>query len=316
MDDQTEDVIERDLRALRVATERDLPSFAATARQLRAAAPRRRWIGAMPDWRWFDASTRWRRVDATPRMRWLAAVPVVAIVLMFVSFSYPTVVGHEVTLTIPVPLSPASSDEVARAFRAGVQGTEVRLESADATTIFHARIPQRSTREARAITAAFAAALEKRQLPARIAVSPRRSTSSGNVFALASRRIEQIRIDLVGRSAAEIEAEVRTRLAAAGFSDAWVVVEHDGGRTHLELRATDPTGGEREIELRHEVHGQPADGGPALTIELPDFSDLDALAVEERRRAIEQRLRERGIEAKVTIRGDEVHVEASKEVQR
>ncbi len=319
--DRTEDAIQRDLCALRVTTERDLPPFAATADQLRAAVQRperaRVSLGLRPAaWQSGRAAPTWRRIGATPRWRWVAAAPAAAIALVFVPFSYPTVVGHDVTLTVPKQLAPASRDEVARAFRAGLQGAELRVEASDAMTIFHARIPQRSAREARAMAAAFAAALEKRQLPVRIAVSPRRATSSGNVFALASRRIEQIRIDLRGRSAAEIEAELHTRLAEAGFSDAWVFVEQDGEHTHLELRATDPTGGPQEIELRLELDGQPANGVSPLEIDLPDFSDLDALPVEERRRAIEQRLRERGIEARVTIEGDDVRVEAAKEVQK
>lgn len=99
-----------------------------------------------------------------------------------------------------------------------------------------------------------------------------------------------------------------SRLEAAGLSDARVRVEYGGGRTAVDIQATDPKGGGFEAELRHEAAGD-GDASPPLAIELPDFSEFDHLPLPERRAAIEKRLREMGIDATVTVDGGRIGVE-------
>ncbi len=286
--DHTHEVIEGDLHAWRATTARDLPALAAPVQGLCA---RDRGLARVASWRW----------------GWAAAA--VAAALAFVPVSHPRLVGQEVTFKFPAPLGAAARAEVGRGLQAGLGAEVVRLERLGEGTVFHARVRHRSARETRSRAEAFAALLQARGLPAEVALAPWSTPASGNVYALASNRIQCLLVDVGARSAAEIEAEIRGRLQEIGFSETQISVQREGGNTSLDLRGTDPDGRVHETALRLETRGDPGTT-PPLAIDLDAFAALDSLPLEQRRAAIERRLHEQGLEGRVTLEDGQFRVEA------
>jgi hypothetical protein len=285
----------RDAEALRTATERDLPSFFQTTRSLR---------GALLTRPWRPSRVRWAAWG------WTAAAAGIAVLLAFVPVSYPTLAGHDVTLSVGEHLPAPSLAAVARGLRAGVGGEGVRVEADGAGTTFHTRVHERSTRNAREAAAAYAAVLRGSGLQAQVAVTPWTVRESGSVYGFASDRLVQILIEVRGRSSAEIEGEIAARLEAIGFSASLVTVEHQDGRTDVAIRATGPGGRRLETETSRELSGPAAKVDPPIAIDMMEFADLDSLPLEQRREAIERRLRERGIHATVTLEDGKLRIEA------
>jgi hypothetical protein len=293
--DPIDAAIARDADALRAATERDLPSFFETTRALRGA------LLVRPG---HPSAVRWAAWG------WTAAAAGVGVVLAFVPVSYPALAGHDVALSVAGHLAPSSLAAVARGLRAGVDGEGVRVEADGAGTTFRTRVHERSTRNVREAASAFAAVLRGSGLEAQVSVSPWTVRESGSVYGFASDRLVQILIEVRGRSSAEIEGEIAARLEAIGFNASLVLVEHEGGRTDVAIRATGPDGRLLETETSRELSGPAAKVDPPIAIDMMEFADLDSLPPAERRDAIERRLRERGIHATVTLEDGKLRIEA------
>jgi len=296
--DPIDAAIARDSDALRAATERDLPSFFETTRSLRGALLARPWRGS--------AARR-------GAWGWTGAAAATAVALAFVPVSYSTFAGHDVALTLAGHLPASSLEAVARGLRAGIGGDGVRIEVDGAATTLRMRVHERSTRNAREAASAFATVLRGSGLEAQVAVTPWRVRESGSVYGYASDRIGQLLIDVRGRSAAEIEGDITARLEAIGFSRALVSVEHGEGRTDVSIRATSGDGRMLETETSRELSGPAAEREPPVAIDVMDFADLDSLPLEQRRAAIERRLRARGIDATVTVEDGKIRIEAIEE---
>jgi hypothetical protein len=292
--DPLDDGIARDLEALRASTARDVPPFLRTAREIRGAL-----------------LSRPHRARAARRAAWgwIAAASALPIALGFAPFSYPTLAGHDVALAVRGPLPPPSVEEVARGFRAGIAGEGMRVEHDGGWTTFRTRVRDRSSRGAQRAAEVFAGVLRGRGVETEVSVSPWTAPARGTVYAFASDRVERLLVGVRGRTAAEIETEIAARLAAIGFRETRVSVEHGDGLTGVSIRATGPDGRELETEVRRELAGARAEDAPPIEIDLTEFSDLDDLPVEQRREAIERRLRERGIDATVTIEDGELRIE-------
>ena len=79
----------------------------------------------------------------------------------------------------------------------------------------------------------FAGALQAKGYRAAVLVTPRVERVSGSVYAMA--RDQVIRISTDGKSAGELEAEIRDRLLEAGVPDPEVRVTDEEGRRRIEV---------------------------------------------------------------------------------
>ena len=292
-----DDAIDTDLRAFSRATARGVPSRDETAR----LAPH-------------VAGERNRRRVA--RARWIMATAAAAVALVFVPVSYPVVRGATVTVTVTGSSSPDALAAIARGMGAAIGGDPERLPASAGGVRLRTRVRDVSARDARARAGAFAKRLADGGGVATVDVTPWVEAGNGNVYAFAGDRLQRFLIELRGKSSAEIEADVRARLEAAGFRDARVSVERDGGRTGVNIRATGEDGREFESEVRQDVRGSGADVPLPIEIGLPDLSEFDHLPLAQRRDAVAERLQELGIDAEVTIEDGHLRVERSETEQR
>jgi hypothetical protein len=127
------------------------------------------------------------------------------------------------------------------------------------------------------------------------------------IGAVASERFRRLLIPTRGRSAADIQSDIRGGLAGEGFESPRVSVERTPGSLSIDVTAGDSSG--LSLETAHRiVGGDNVDS--TFILQLPDFRDLDHLPLPERRRAIERRLAERGIRATVTIDDGKLRIDA------
>jgi hypothetical protein len=296
--ERAQQMLEADLEALRGLTARGLPAWEATA----SAGP---------------PASRARRRPALARVAaGAAAAGGLATLLAFVPFTYPTVAGQEITLSLAGRVDDTARREIARGFRAGVGGASLEV-SADPETVtmraFVAGVPRARADED---AVAFANLVRARGLGAEVFVSPRQGSARGSLYAFAGDRLRRLMVDVRHRAEADIEADLRRRLEEIGFRDSAITVQRDARGVTVSFSARDPEGRSVENEYRRELTGPAAANEPPVEIVMPDLSDLDALPIEERRAAIERRFRERGIEARVTIEDGELRVETDQRIRR
>ena len=310
MSERRKNELERDLESLRNVTDRDLPSIHHMARTLAAqAAVRIR----RPVEEGFWMRSR-RSLSARPGLSAAVAVVLVAVVLGIVPVSYERTVGHEVTLSLaaPAPAAPAI-DRIATEFERALGAGDVRvtpgLGSGGATLA--ARVSGRSEKNVGRTATAFANALRAQGIAADARVTPRVQRVSSNLIARAMDRAIELRIERAGRSPAEIEADVRAQLEAAGLQNPQVRVTQDGDQTRVEIHSdSQDAAGERKIE----VHLQ-ATGDETLTPRLhpfhverkPGMTDADVRA------EIERQMREAGVQGDVSVENGKVEVKIRKE---
>jgi hypothetical protein len=321
----------RDLRALAATTTHHVPTLAVAA-----SGARRRLAPAT--WKESLMSVI-HALQNRPGPVTAAAVLALALLASFVPVSYERTTGHDVTLTV----SGLGADQVANVARQleavlGADGVTVQTTDPSAGFTMRAFVPARTGGSAAALARAFADDLAARGYAASAEAAPRKERVSSPIYAYAMQQVIEIRTD--GKSAAELEAEIRQRLAEAGVTDASVSV-------------TDEAGGGRKIavEMRHRNPGDPASGQPAveipdlvltrdgaplgangctvkiekkrtdagltLTVEVTDAGRLarveipqaDTRSDAEIAAAIEAELRRAGIQARVTVTGGEIKVE-------
>jgi len=320
------DAIDHDLDALRRLSDQEPPALEASlsaARRRAAGAPRKGFAMAF------------QFVRTRPVLATVLGVILVAAGLLVIPISYERTVGYDVSLTLAGGNLPeAQVREIARNWKEtlGAQGVSVTASMENGRLSY--RLAASATRDVRATAAAFAKELTALGIAAEVQATPRTETVSTNVYAYAMS--QGITISTDGKSAAQLEAEIRARLVAAGVSQAEVsVTDVAGDGRHIEIKAnhTDAAGaGHQEIpEVTLTRDGKPLDMGDAVrvmkkkdasgavslvvvvtvkgkatTVEIPNAGSLGdaALAGE-----IQSRLLAAGLDAVVTVHGEEIKVE-------
>lgn len=253
------DDVNRDLRSHHAVTGEHLASLASHVHAARNRAERGR--GFMTGFKW----VRWT----------VAAGAVVALALLLVPVSYNKTTGHDVALTFSAPgLTQDDVRTLAQRFGKELEGAvEVTAEDSDHGDVYtlHGFVPAKSGRDANAVGHAFAGVLQSSGYQATATVTPRVERVSGSVYAMA--RDQVIRIEAEGKTAAELEAEIRDRLIEEGVPNPEVSVTDEDGKREIKVLAKVESDDPSQVPLR-ESHPT-----IVLTRDGQDIPDAEACEV-------------------------------------
>jgi hypothetical protein len=218
------DEVERDLRSLHAMTGERLASLDTHVHAARDRAERERHF--MTGFRW---------------VRWTAAAAAaVALALLLIPVSYNKTTGQDVAFTFSAPgLSGQDVNALAGKFKDAIAADAVKLtaEQGDqgVTYTLSGFVAKDSHRNASAITKAFADVLNSKGYIASASVTPHVERVSGSVYAMAMNQV--IRIETDGKTASQIESEIREQLEAAGVSNPEVTVTDADGKREVKILA-------------------------------------------------------------------------------
>ena len=139
-------------------------------------------------------------------------------------------------------------------------------------------------------------------------VVPVRESVSGNLFAMTSDQTVRVDITATGRTTAEIEADVRRQLEAAGINNPEVTVSKDGEKTMIQVMAhhegteAPPEGVERNFEFS--IDGAAPDPGKTATVKINNHGQ--PMSDAEIKQSIESQLAAQGHPAVVEVRDGKV----------
>jgi len=289
-----DDALAADLNALRAASARDLPTLDDTARAIARGRPRSTDGGSL--------MARIQNLKSRPFTLALVCGAVVALALVFVPISYQRTVGHDVTLTVSASgLDEGLIRKIAKEYRTALGAEGLRVEMGDAGCELTASVSNRSRRAVESVASAFASTLASRGIAATARVTPRVERTSGNVYAAAASRVIELDIDGRGKSAAEMEASLRSQLETAGIANSTVSVSKDGDQTRVEIHADESEGTDehRELQLNLHAQGEGSDQSQALIIRPSENATPDEIKAQ-----IEGELRARGVEGNVSVTSD------------
>lgn len=323
-----------DLEVLRRESARDLPSIESIVR----TASRRPRTGK--EYVMATLAVLSRRPWASTAL----AGALAAIALLVVPFGYERTTGQTVSLTLSGGrLDSQRVRGIALQFKKLLHADAVAVRAEDAspgaTFTLSSTVPNRSGAGVAAAANAFSAELTRLGYTASARVTPVKERVTGSVYAYA--RDHVISIDVDGKSAAQIESEIRQGLADAGVTNAQVSVTKDGTngeglRVKVEATKTATGPGSTSIdqvpELVLQKGGQPIAGkgftvraekrrtpdGTTLTlhvqqdaktatIEIPHVDTLSDAAIIAQ---VQSQLASAGIDANVTVRDGRVQIEA------
>jgi len=319
-----------DLRALSSVTERERPDAEPTIR----AARRHRERGSAPRKEWLMSS-----VSILKRRPWLAtglAAVAIALVLLAVPISYERVAGEQVNLAIMGELEPARLTVIAGEFKSALGAEHVAAQVQNGTTVLSATMPVHKGAASAKLADAFAKELSTKGYAATAWSRVVKERVSGNVYAYAADQM--ITIEAAGKTAPQLEQEIRDRLAAAGVPDAKVSVTDEAGGRKVEINverhrdgSTPSSGDESVPTIRITKNGvaQPSQGielrveklrgadGVTLKVIAVDGSrtatatikNPDALGDAGLAQEIQSQLAAQGIQAHITVENGQVRME-------
>jgi hypothetical protein len=217
------DDVERDLRSLHAVTGERLASLDSHLHAARGRAERERRF--MTGFRW----VRWT----------VAAGAAVVLIALLVPVSYNKTTGQDVALTFSAPgLQESDVRTLAQRFGTEMGGGPVQVTAAsgdhDVAYTLHGFVPAKGGRNANAVAQAFVGVLQSSGYQASAAVTPRVERVSGSVYAMAMDEV--IRINGDGKTASQLQAEIRDRLVEAGVPNPQVSVTDADGRREVNVR--------------------------------------------------------------------------------
>lgn len=321
------DEVGRDFRALKSVTAHDPPSLDMTlhaARRRGAGDPREGFSMA------FDFLKR------RPAFATALAMIVVVVGGLAIPMSYERTVGYDVALSMNgAQVSQAQVAEIAKSLKDMLRAPGVAVEAAMDNGALTYTFKASASGDVRPAAGAFAKQLGALGYAASVETTPRKERVSSTVYAYALGRVIEIRTD--GKSAAQIESEIRDRLAAAGVTNAQVSVT-DRGDNHREVKITadhlmqagDPPAAEMP-ELVLTKDGKPLAGGLAVRVMKKkddaglvsmvvnvthdgrsfdiDIPNPDALGDAGIAATIQSRLAAEGLDVNVNVQGNDITIE-------
>ena len=191
----------------------------------------------------------------------------VLFLVMFLPVSFNRTIGQDVSLKLSgAALDQARVKALATEMKSqlGAENVEVRAEANQGAPSFEFRafVASKSNEQAQRVLDAFDRTLAEQGLQVATSLKPRVERVSGTVAAYAADHV--IRINTQGKTAAQIESEIRSALADAGLSDVQVSVTDrpEGGREvriEAQREATQPGQEIEEPQLVLEGEGQATD---------------------------------------------------------
>jgi hypothetical protein len=218
---------EDDLEALARWSERNLPRIDASMRTVaerQVASSKEKLMSA-----WVQ------RAAGRP---WLAPMiaGVVAAILLFVPSSYDRITAYDVKLVLHASqLDGDQAQKIATELRKAVHATGVQITPANDRFELTASVPAAQAASVSSVARAFAAALEARHFDAEASVAPVKTNVHGNVYAMALSRVINVNIERAGRSDAEIAADIKRQIQAAGFDVTDVEYRTDGSKLTFKI---------------------------------------------------------------------------------
>jgi len=320
-----------DFRALRTTTADEMPTLDEVVR-----AARRR---PLPHWEERMKSTT-QSLKARPWLTTAIAGAVAALALLVIPVSYERTTGREVSLSVSGPnLGMDGVRGIAQEYKRALGVDHVTVEATNAdgreNFVLKATVPATSKVNSAAAARIFAGGLSKLGYQAAATTRLLKEKVSGPVYAYALDRVIQISMD--GKSASQLESEIRQRLIDAGVTGANVSVTDSGdhGRT-IKVTADHHIDGSNPEhapipELVLTKNGAPIEGqgfmvrvekrrtGDGTTLTLRVNKDgkstvVDIANVETKSDAaiaseVEAQLKQAGIDAKVTVTNGQVAIE-------
>lgn len=292
---------EDDLKALARASERDLPRIEDSMRGLaerQAASPWERLMSEL--------------MQRTRTRPWMAPAlaAVLAAVMIFVPFSYERTTAYDVKLSLPsAQVDGAAAQQIAAQLRKAVNAQGVRVTANGDKVEVTANVPAGRATGVAGVARAFAAELMARHLDVEAAVSPVRSKVQGNVYAMALSSVVHVNVQTGGKTDAEISADIKSQLAAAGFDVSNIEYRREGGHATLKMTkvCTDKTAPNCQVEcpdIDLTVDGKPAgSGGQQVRVKIDKQPGDTDEAI--RQRVVDQ-LRAQGLEANVVVQDGKV----------
>ncbi|MGH2570398.1 MAG: hypothetical protein ACRDGR_04190 [bacterium] len=308
MSDQGPDErIDADLRAFRSATARDLPTLDATASAVRRSLP---------------SSNRKRSftlgdLKKRPALATLAGATALAIASIFVPVSWERTVGHDVTLELAGQPSESRIQEVVGDLRQSLAADGVKVTVRDGVCRLEAATSDASRGRVDAAMIQLGNELAQKGLRTSVRVEPRVEMTSGSVWAFAGERVVELTIQRAGRSAGEIESDIRQQLQSAGFANADVSVELADERTEIRIDCgTAGAEGEPKEQIQLQLRRE-GGGDDPIEVSLPQFERPAGMSDDEFRNHIVAELRARGVDnPEVTVNGDQVEIRAERRIER
>jgi len=269
-----------------------------------------------------------------PALVTAATAMALAVGTLVVPISYEHTTGYELTLTIDgAGVEQSQVMDIAETFQDAVGADGVSIDALMDDGALSYVVGASTAGDARAAADAFAAELGNLGYPAAVRAVPIKETISTNVYAYAYDRV--IRISIDGKSAAELESEIRRQLAAAGVTAQVSVTRRDANHQEVRIDAEHLHDGDRAHRGAPEIvlteGGQPIVDGTGLNVmkekdesgaetlilkvtyggrrvqaKIPNTQDMSDAAIAA---AIESQLEAAGIRARVTVNGDDVRVE-------
>lgn len=320
-----------DLEALRLATAREVPTVHTVLRTASRRPERGEgsWMAAFKGRPWISAAV---------------AGAVVVVALLVIPVSYDRVTGHQVALTLSgANVTPERLRGIAGEMRKALHADGVRVEANQTNDAVRytlaSTVPTGSGIDAGSAAQAFAAELSRLGYTASAEVTPIKEHVTGSVYAYA--RDHAIEISVDGKSASQIENEIRQGLASAGIPNAQVqVTEADGGKKlQVKVEAKKTSGDGQPAEAPQLVltrNGQPlggdlhgftvreekrkgedgvtlslivGDNGKTANITIPHADTMSDAAITQ---TVEQQLAAAGIQATVHVTDGRVEIQEKK----
>jgi hypothetical protein len=285
-----------DEAAFAEATARTLPTLDESARRAERRANR-------PE----GTVTQTRRLFSD--RPWLAPLAAAAAVvaMLVVPFSYEKTTAYDVIFRLD-GAAPAVTAGLSAAMQQSLSPESVNANSAgDGSVTLTARVPASKAAGLAVHADSFARVLASQGLAVTHEIEPVRETVSGNLYAMTRDGTIKVDITATGKTPAEIEADVRRQLEAAGLTGADVTVSQDGKRTTIQvLGHREDTGGDphatRDFEFT--IDGQSPD--PARTAEVRITGSDTPMSDAELKQSIESQLAAQGHPSVVEVSGGKV----------
>jgi len=332
--------LDRDFKALRELSARDVPDLDATIE-----TTRRRELESGSTLRNFrrNVMALFHSIRTRPAVAAAVFAVLAVLIAMIVPVSYDKVVGQDVALTVAgKAIGRAEVAGLAQGLKTALGVKEVLVDAFSAKDgprfVLHTTLPKRSGAEVQRASMDFARALAARGYAASVQVTPHRERVRYPAVAYAFDQIISISID--GKSSAALEQEIRDRLAQAGVPDAQVSVTDapQGGhevKLTVQREGNAATPPEPLPQLVLTKNGAPLGGGEGLSVKVQkkkvdgvtslsvdvtsngkegkaEVSNSDTLGDAALANAIATQLRQQGLNVNVTVVGGKISIEPVK----